>query len=117
MDVRVASAGLAVVIATATTSAAVPEADALLRSLIGKDEATVEQSVGLPDERESNGVQTFLRYRSIDSWRTSSRPDGFRGTSSGPDAFRGRVNFDCLTTLVLRDGILRAYEQNGSGCR
>jgi hypothetical protein len=109
MYARVASTGLAVVAIAAATalSAAVPNADALLRSLIGKDEATIEQSVGLPDERESNGVQTLLRYHSFDSWRTSSRPDGFRG----------RANFDCLTTLVLRDGILRAYEQDGSGCR
>jgi hypothetical protein len=110
MYVRVASAGL-IVLAIMTTAAAAAsrDADALLRSLIGKDEATIEQSFGLPDERESDGVQTFLRYRSVDSWRTSSRPD--------PPGFRGRANFDCLTTLVLRDGILRAYEQNGIGCR
>lgn len=108
MYARVASAWLAVVaIAATATSAAVPKADALLRSLIGKDEATIEQSFGLPDERESNGVQTLLRYHSFDSWRISSKPNGFRG----------RANFDCWTTLVLRDGILRAYEQNGIGCR
>jgi hypothetical protein len=105
MYARVASAGLAVVaIAATATSAAVPEPDALLQSLIGKDEATIARSIGLPDERETNGVQTLLRYHSVDSWRTS------RG-------FQGRANFDCLTTLVLRDGILRAYEQNGSDCR
>jgi len=104
----VASAGLALVVIAATpTSAAVPKADAILRSLIGKDEAAIERSFGLPDEKESNGVQTFLRYRSFDSWRISGRPH----------RSRGRVNFDCLTTLVLRDGILRAYEQNGIGCR
>ena len=103
-----ASAGLALVAIAATpTSAAVPKADAILRSLIGKDEAAIERNFGLPDERETNGVQTFLRYRSFDSWRISGRPH----------RSRGRVNFDCLTTLVLRDGILRAYEQNGIGCR
>jgi hypothetical protein len=105
MYLRVASAGLAVVAITAmVTSAPASKTDALLQSLIGRDEATIERSIGLPDERESNGVQTLLRYHSVDSWRTSR-------------SFHGRANFDCLTTLVLRDGILRAYEQNGSGCQ
>jgi hypothetical protein len=90
--VRVAPAGLGfVAIAATATSGAVSKADASLRSLIGKDETTIERSVGPPDERESNGVQTFLGYHSFDSWRTGGRPH----------SSRGRGNVDGWATLVL----------------
>jgi len=96
--------------------AAPGDAEATLRRLIGQDRATVERLVGPPDETESNGVQTFLRYRSFDSWRVGTRPDAF-GETRGFSSSRGRANFDCTTTLVLVDGILRAYHRNGTGCR
>ena len=109
----------ALVIADTIGQAASGDADSLLRSLIGKDQATIERRIGPPDESESNGVQTFLRYRSFDSWRTGSSPDpfGYAQGFSGGRGFRGNASFDCLTTLVLKDGALRAYARSGIGCR
>jgi hypothetical protein len=109
----------AIVVYTAAAQAAAGDTDVLLRSLIGKDEATIERTVGPPDESERNGVQAFLKYRSFDSWRTSSKPDpfGYSQGFSGPQVLRDTANFDCLTTLVLTDGILRAYTRKGIGCR
>ncbi len=119
MPLRVALAVLAVLgIAITTARTASVDADTLLRSLIGKDRATIERRIGPPDESESNGVQTFLRYRTFDSWRTSSAPDpfGYLQGYSGGRGFRGTASFNCLTTLVLTDGILRAYARTGTGC-
>jgi hypothetical protein len=109
----------AVVIGTTIAQAASEDADALLRSLIGKDEETIERSIGLPDQSERNGVQTFLHYRAFDSWWISSRPYPFGYTQgfSGALGFRGTADFDCVTTLVLVDGNLRAYTRQGNGCR
>jgi hypothetical protein len=115
--------GLAVFAALAAAStmarAASVDPDTLLHSLIGKDQTTIERRIGPPDESESNGVQTFLRYRHFDSWRTSSAPDpfGYAQGYSGGRGFRGTASFNCLTTLVLTDGTLRAFERNGIGCR
>jgi hypothetical protein len=80
-------------IAATATPVTSQHADALLRSLIGKDETTIVRRFGLPEERESNSVQTFLRNRSIYPWR------------AGP-GFHGRVNSGCLITLMLRVGNL-----------
>jgi hypothetical protein len=95
------------------------DVDAVLQSLIGKDEATVEQRFGLPDKIERNGVQTFLRHHNFEFWRTSSAPYpfGYSQGFSGPPGFRARANFDCTTTLVFTNGNLRAYAQVGTGCR
>ena len=109
----------ALAMAAATAHAATSDTDSLLRSLIGKDQATVEQRVGPPDESESNGLQTFLHYRTFESHRTSSRPDpfGYSQGYSGSLGFRGKASFDCVTTLVITDGTLRAYTRRGSDCR
>jgi hypothetical protein len=119
MHVRIALAGAAtLVIATPVAQAAPGDADALLRSLIGKDRTVIERRMGPPDESESNGVQTFLRYRTFDSRRTSSTPDpfGYSQGFNGRLGFRGTASFDCLTTLVLTEGVLRAYARRGSNC-
>jgi len=114
-----ASAGLlALVIAGTVAHAAPGDADALLRSLVGKSQATVEARMGPPDESESNGVQTFLRYRAFDVRRTSGTPDPFgyaQGYSGGLGLY-GKASFDCVTTLVLADGVLRAYARKGNDC-
>ncbi len=119
MPARSMLAGIAaLVMASAIAQAASEDADALLRSLVGKDQTTIERRIGPPDESESNGVQTFLRYRNFDWWRTGSSPDPFGYTQgfSGGRGFRGSASFDCLTTLVLTEGTLRAYSRNGIGC-
>ncbi len=78
MHVRVAlAASAALVIASTIAQAAPGDADAVLQSLMGKDRATIERRIGPPDESESNGVQTSLRYRAFDSRRTGSSPDPF----------------------------------------
>jgi hypothetical protein len=112
-------AAAAASIAATPVRAASGDADALLRSLIGKDEATIEHTIGPPDESLRNGVQTYLRYRSFDSWRIGGKPDpfGYAQSYSGPLGFRGSANFDCLTTLVLTDGVLTAFARKGIGCR
>jgi len=118
-----ASAGLLALVIAGTLArtgaqAAPGDADALLRSLIGKNQATVEARMGPPDESESNGVQTFLRYRAFDVRRTSSTPDPFgyaQGYSGGLGLY-GKASFDCVTTLVLADGALRAYARKGNDC-
>ena len=115
-----AAAALAALFLAATTAhAAAGDTDDLLRSLIGKDQATVERRVGPPDESESNGVQTFLHYRAFESHRIGSSPDpfGYSQGYSGSLGFRGKASFNCLTTLVLTDGTLRAYTRRGSSCR
>ena len=108
------------VVASAGAARAAPEdVDALLRGLIGKDERTITQKFGLPDAVERNGVQTFLRYHNFDFWRTTGAPYpfGYSQGYSGALGFRDRANFECLTTLVLTDGVLRAYNRQGNGCR
>ncbi len=119
MHVRVALAvSAALVIANTIAQAASGDADAVLRSLIGKDQATIERRIGPPDESESNGVQTFLRYHTFESRRTGSSPDpfGYAQGFSGGNGFRGTASFNCLTTLVLTDGTLRAYARRGIDC-
>jgi hypothetical protein len=119
MHVRIALVGFAaLVVATTVAQTASGDADPLLRSLLGKDRAVIEQRMGPPDESESNGVQVFLRCRTFDSRRTSSSPDpfGYSQGFSGRLGFRGTANFDCLTTLVLTEGVLRAYARRGSNC-
>jgi len=86
--------------------------DAVLQGLLGKDQATVERRLGLPDETENNGLQTFLRYRNADSYWL-----GRADQNHAPLGFQGRANFDCLTTLAFTDGRLRAYVRSGVGCR
>lgn len=117
---RVLPAGLAaLIIGTAAAQAAPGNGDAVLHSLIGKDEATIERTFGLPDRTERNGVQTFLYYFNADFWRTTPAPYpfGYSEGYSGSLGFRDRANFECTTTLVLTDGLLRAYSRQGSGCR
>jgi hypothetical protein len=94
-------------------------ADATLQSLIGKDRATIERRIGLPDESENNGVQVFMHYHSFDSWRLGTGGSTFGDSKGFGDdrGFRGRANFDCQMTIVLTDGIMRAYTRNGIGCR
>lgn len=119
LRLRVALAvSAALVIANTGAQAGPRDADAILQSLLGKDRATIERRIGPPDESESNGVQTFLRYRAFDSRRTSSSPDpfGYAQGFSGGNGFRGTASFNCLTTLVLTDGTLRAYARRGIGC-
>jgi hypothetical protein len=106
------------VVAVAATGASPDDPNAFLRSLIGKDRATIERRVGPPDEARSNGVQIFLLYHNFDSWLLGTRPPPF-GEAQGfsPDrGFRGRANFDCYTTIVLTDGVMSAYSRNGVGC-
>jgi hypothetical protein len=113
-------AGLAaLVFGAAVARAASDDTDALLRSLIGKDETAIEQKLGPPDKAERNGVQTFMRYNNFDSWWTSFKPYpfGYAQGYSGPLGFRGTANFECTTALVFKDGILRAYARQGTGCR
>lgn len=112
-------AGLAALIMGAAAQAAPDGPDALLRSLIGKDEATIERNFGVPDRTERNGVQTFLYYFNADFWRTTPAPYpfGYSEGYSGALGFRDRANFECTTTLVFTDGILRAYNRRGSGCQ
>jgi hypothetical protein len=119
VHLRIALSGLMTLVATTFAQAASDDVDALLRSLIGKDETTIEQKFGLPDKIENNGVQTFLRYHNFDSWRTSSSPDpfGYSQGFSGPLGMRGKANFHCTTTLVFTDGTLRAYSRQGTDCR
>jgi hypothetical protein len=105
--------------ANAQARAASDEANAVLQSLVGRDQTTVEHRIGPPDDIESNGVQTFMRYRGFDSWRTGSKPDpfGYSQGYSGGMGFRGNASFDCLTIVVLVDGIVRSYSRSGIGCR
>lgn len=120
MHARVTLAGLvALVIGATVAQAASEDVDALLRSLIGKDEAAIEQKFGLPDKTERNGVQTFLYYFNADFWRTTGAPYpfGYSQGYSGSLGFRDRANFECTTTLVFTDGLLRAYARRGTGCR
>ena len=114
----VSAALLALVVATPLAHAASGDVDALLRSLIGKDEATVEQKMGPPDESESNGIQTFLHYRAFDVHRIRSTPDpfGYAQGYSGSLGIYDKASFDCVTTLVLADGTLRAYSRKGNDC-
>lgn len=117
---RCCTIGLAALAAGIAVAHAGPgDADTMLRSLIGKDETAIEQRMGVPDATESNGVQTFLTYHNDDFWRTTSRPFpfGYSEGYSGALGFRNQANFECETTLVLTDGILRAYSRQGSGCR
>ncbi|MBS0560676.1 MAG: hypothetical protein JSR21_11545 [Proteobacteria bacterium] len=82
-----------------------------MQSLIGMDQPAVERRLGLPDEIERNGLQTFLRYRSSDSWWL-----GRADQNNAPLGFKGRANFNCLTTLAFTDGKLTAYFRTGIGC-
>jgi len=106
-------------VSSAPAHAKADEASALLQSLVGKDQTEVELRMGPPDRIESHGVQTFLRYRQFDSWRTGSKPDSFGYSQgySGGAGFRGTASFNCLTTVVLVDGIVRSYSRSGIGCR
>jgi hypothetical protein len=120
MHAPVTLAGLAALVFKATLAqAASNDVDAVLRSLLGKDEAAIEQRFGVPDQTESNGVQTFLRYHNFDSWRTNGAPYpfGYSQGFSGAHGFRDTANFDCTTTLVFVDGNLRAYARQGTGCQ
>jgi hypothetical protein len=117
---RATAVGLVVhLLGAALAHAAPADADAVLSGLIGKDEKTILQKFGLPDATEQNGVQTFLRYHNFDFWRTTSAPYpfGYSQGFSGALGFRDRANFECLTTLVFTDGLLRAYARQGNGCR
>jgi len=99
--------------------AASDEATAVLQSLVGRDERTVEHRLGPPDHVERNGVQTFLRYRGFDSWRTGSKPDpfGYSQGYSGGTGFRTTASFNCVTVLALVDGTVRSFHRSGIGCR
>jgi len=120
MRAPVTLAALAAFVFEATLArAASDDVDAVLRSLIGKDEATIERRFGIPDNTESNGVQTFLRYHNFDSWwiNGAQYSFGYSQGFSGGRGFRDSANFDCTTTLVFTDGNLQAYAQQGTGCR
>lgn len=72
---RILWTGLAAFAIGATAAQAAPkDVNALLRRLIGKDEATVERTLGLPDRTRSNGVQTFLYYFNGEFRRTTGAP-------------------------------------------
>ena len=120
MHVLVIVVGLAAFMVEATLAqAGSDDADAILQSLIGKDQATIERQFGVPDQIESNGVQTFLRYHNFDSWRTDGAqyPFGYSQGFSGSRGFRDSANFECKTTLVFTNGNLQAYARQGTDCR
>ena len=116
---RLAAGLAALAIALASMPALAQDAETVLRGLIGKDEAAIQRKFGLPDRTDSNGVQTFFYYFNADFWRTTSAPYpfGYSEGYSGSLGFRDRANFECTTTLVFTDGILRAYARKGTGCR
>jgi hypothetical protein len=118
MFVRVSLVGVAILGIATPVAMASGEADAMLRSLIGKDRATIERRIGPPDESQSNGVQTFLRYRAFDTSRIGGAPAPFGDAQGfgGELGFRGKASFECLTTLVLTGDMLRAYARRGSDC-
>jgi opacity protein-like surface antigen len=118
--VRRAALGLVLAaLGIGAAQAATEGPDAVLRSLIGKNETAIERRMGVPDATERNGVQTFLTYHNDDFWRKTSRPypPGYSQGYSGALGFRNQANFECETTLVLTDGVLRAYTRRGTGCR
>ncbi|MBV8090672.1 MAG: hypothetical protein JO139_14095 [Alphaproteobacteria bacterium] len=84
-----------IVVYTAAAQAAAGDTGVPLHNLIGKDEATIERTIGPPDESGRNGVQAFLKYRSFDSWRTSSKPYpfGYSQGFSGPTSFARHREF------------------------
>jgi len=114
-----AATSAAIGIAYTPVHAASDEATAVLQSLVGRDERTVEHRLGPPDHVERNGVQTFLRYRGFDSWRTGSKPDpfGYSQGYSGGTGFRATASFNCVTVLALVDGTVRSFHRSGIGCR
>ncbi|HUZ64909.1 MAG TPA: hypothetical protein VMU82_14485 [Acetobacteraceae bacterium] len=120
MHRRITLAALAALMfASGPAPAATDATETLLRSLIGKDQAAVERQFGLPDATQYNGVQTFLIYHNFDAWRTTGTPEpfGYSQGYSGPLGLRGSAVFECTTTLVFTEGILRAYARHGSYCR
>jgi hypothetical protein len=84
-------------------------------AMVGRSEAELTQSFGLPTRRENIEGHAFLIYEQSDVWLgngggTRSRPAGLGRLGSGAAAF------ECRATFVVVAGVVSAYSLSGSGC-
>jgi hypothetical protein len=84
-------------------------------AMVGRSEADLTQSFGLPTRRENIEGHAFLIYEQSDVWSgngsgTRSRPQGLGRNGSGA------VAFECRATFVVVAGVISAYSLSGSGC-
>jgi hypothetical protein len=76
-------------------------------AMVGRSEAELTQSLGLPTRRENIAGHEFLIYEQSDVW---PRPAGLGRHESGAVAFK------CRSTFVVVAGVVTTYSLSGSGC-
>jgi hypothetical protein len=80
--------------------------------MIGRSEAELTRSFGVPTQRENIQGHTFLTYEESDVWSGSGARPPARLGRSGP----GTVAFACRATFIVIAGVVSAYKLSGSGC-
>jgi hypothetical protein len=80
-------------------------------AMVGRSEADLTRSFGLPTRRENIEGHAFLIYEQSDVWSGNGG-----GTRSRPAGRSGAVAFECRATFVVVAGVIRAYSLSGSGC-
>jgi hypothetical protein len=80
-------------------------------AMVGRSEADLTRSFGLPTRRENIEGHAFLIYEQSDVWSGNGG-----GTRSRPAGRSGAVAFECRATFVVVAGVISAYSLSGSGC-
>jgi hypothetical protein len=80
-------------------------------AMVGRSEADLTRSFGLPTRRENIEGHAFLIYEQSDVWSENGG-----GTRSRPAGRSGAVAFECRATFVVVAGVISAYSLSGSGC-
>ncbi len=99
------------------------ERQAALQSLIGQNEATVVQSLGVPSRSYEVQGHTFLAF---DQTETDYMPEGFDGGMGMGMGFGGFGGFDggfeqpetfyCDTTVEIFKNVMQSFTIRGDGC-
>jgi len=90
-----------------------------LADFIGISEAELGRRLGQADEVSGNITQKFVVYRNIDA-RYVNPTAGYRYDHDYNAGF-GRppaiAEFNCRVTFAVENGLVRAYDLAGNGCR
>ncbi len=89
-----------------------------LSSLVGRSEAEAVRRLGPPADRLPTVDGARLFYETLDAGRIGGRGGDTRaGGPGGVGALYGTYSFRCRTEVVIRDGLVAAFNRTGNDCR
>lgn len=91
----------------------------VLIGLIGRSKADVIARLGPPTDTQTTVNGERLTYERLDATRPYGNSGG-NTRAGGPDdgPLGPRIaSFRCDTTVVIRDGIVQAFDRQGNNCR